>query len=338
MTIGLKTADASPKLGPAEAEHTGTTSPRRRYAFLGPTGTFTDSALRNFTNVADADRIPCSNVGTALDLVRQNEADFAVVPIENSVEGGVTATLDALAAGDDLSIVGETLLPVSFTLCARTGVTLEQVRRVATHPHAWAQCRQWMSTHVGGAVYVPAASTAAAAAMLAADGPEPAFDAALCSALSARQHGLTVLAEGVADNARAVTRFILVTRPGSAPQPTGSDKTTLVVQLADNEVGALLRVLEQFATRGVNLSRIESRPIGDALGRYSFSIDTDGHIVEERMQATLMGLHRVSPNVQFLGSYPRADVSHIPIRRGTQDSDFRKAQDWVSSLLENRAT
>ncbi|MCK6211902.1 prephenate dehydratase [Georgenia sp. EYE_87] len=306
---------------------------RPRYAYLGPEGTFTQAALLQVTSEEEADLEPCTDVVTALERVRSGEADFAVVPIENSVEGGVNVTLDTLSTGAPLVIVGEMLVPVTFTLCARPGMTLEKVRRISTHPHAWAQCRRWITEHLDGAVHVPATSTAAAAALLASGEPEPGFDAALCSELSARQYGLEVLAAGVADNPHAVTRFVLVARPGRLPEPTGADKTTLMVHLADNEAGALLNMLEQFATRGVNLSRIESRPIGDSLGRYSFSIDAEGHVAEERLQATLIGLHRVCPTVRFLGSYPRADGQRPHVRPGTYDADFRAAREWVGSLL-----
>ncbi|WP_447924536.1 prephenate dehydratase [Georgenia muralis] len=308
-------------------------APRARYAYLGPEGTFTEEALRQVTTQAESDLLPCTDVVTALDMVRRDEADYAVVPIENSVEGGVNATLDTLAAGEPLVIVGEMLEPVTFTLAARPGMTLDTVRRVGTHPHAWAQCRGWAARHLPGAIHVPATSTAAAAALLA--GGETAFDASLSSALSVEKYGLQILAAGVADNPHAVTRFVLAARPGLLPEPTGADKTTLMVHLPDNEAGALLNMLEQFATRGVNLSRIESRPIGDSLGRYSFSIDAEGHVAEERVQATLIGLHRVCPTVRFLGSYPRADGQGAHLRPGTHDADFRAAREWVAGLLEH---
>lgn len=303
-----------------------------RYAYLGPEGTFTEAALRQVATPGRDTFLPCTDVPGALELVRSGGVDFAVVPIENSVEGGVNATLDTLAAGDPLVIVGEMLVPVSFVVAVRPGTAPAAVRRVATHPHAWAQCRRWIGANLDGAVHVPATSTAAAAALLA--GAERVeYDAALCSALSAEHYGLEVLAHDVADNPGAVTRFVLVARAGVVPEPTGADKTSLMVQLPDNNAGALLAMLEQFAVRGVNLSRIESRPIGDSLGRYSFSIDAEGHVSEERLQATLIGLHRVCPVVRFLGSYPRADGVAPVLRPGTQDADFREARAWVARLL-----
>jgi prephenate dehydratase len=332
-------APAQARDGAAEATAApvATETARARYAYLGPEGTFTEAALLQVTDPTESEFVPCLDVVTALDLVRRGEVDFAVVPIENSVEGSVNVTLDTLASGAPLVIVGEMLVPIAFVLAAREGMTLEHVRRISTHPHAWAQCRGWVAANLAGAVHVPATSTAAAAALLAGDQDAPGFDAALVSPLSAAKYGLQVLADGVADNPHAVTRFILVSRAGYVPEPTGADKTTLMVHLPDNEAGALLSMLEQFATRGVNLSRIESRPIGDSLGRYSFSIDAEGHVSEERVQATLIGLHRVCPTVRFLGSYPRADGQRPHLRPGTHDADFRAARQWVRDLLAGAA-
>jgi prephenate dehydratase len=188
-------------------------------------------------------------------------------------------------------------------------------------------------------VHVPATSNTAPAALLAEGGTAPLpFDAALVPPPAVEHYGLVALADGVADNPHAVTRFVVVGRPGSIPEPTGADKTTLVVHLPSNEAGALLTMLEQLAARGVNLSRIESRPIGDSLGRYSFSMDAEGHIAEERMGEALMGLHRVCPHVRFLGSYPRADGRPAEVHVGTADPDFRAARGWLGSLRDGSAT
>ena len=309
--------------------------PVARYSYLGPAGTFTEAALLAFTGGQRIESQPCADVVAALEAVRTGRSDFAVVPIENSVEGGVNATLDALpATGVPLVIVGEVVVPVSFVLAALPGTQLADVAGVSTHPHAWAQCRGWVSRELAGAVHVPATSTAAAAAVLTERGEGAGYEAVLCSELSAQRYGLSVLAQGVADNPHAVTRFVVVGRPGRVPLPTGADKTTLMVHLPDNEAGALLHMLDQFAVRGVNLSRIESRPIGDSLGRYSFSIDLEGHLAEERVQATLIGLHRVCPVVRFLGSYPRWDRRSPHLAPGTHDADFVAARDWVAGLLD----
>lgn len=316
---------------------------RLRYAYLGPAGTFTEEALRQVASPDDAVYLPQTDVGSALAAVRAGAADRAVVAIESTAEGGVTATLDALATGTPLVLLREVLVPVQFTLVAPPGARLEDVRRVSAHPHAWVQCRRWLAAHVPDAVHVPATSNTAPAALLqqaAADPSAPAlaFDAALVPPPAVGTYGLVPLAERVADNPSALTRFVVVGPPGAVPAPTGADKTTLVVHLPDNEAGALLAMLEQFAVRGVNLSRIESRPIGDALGRYSFSIDAEGHVTDERMGEVLMGLHRRCPYVRFLGSYPRADAVAPLVHVGTADADFVEARAWLARLRGGDAT
>ena len=301
-----------------------------RYAYLGPQGTFTEMALRSWRPADGQEHVAMGSVDAALAALRAGDVDAAMVPIENSVEGGVSATLDALANGEPLVVVGEVLVPITFVLAAPAGTPLAAVRAVATHPHAWAQVRGWMAQELPGATYVPALSTAAGAAGLAAGGAP--YDAAVCAPVAAHDHGLAVLAEGIGDNASAVTRFVLVSRPGVVPERTGADKTTIVLFQADDHPGGLLELLEQFAARGVNLSRLESRPTGESLGRYCFSIDFEGHVSDERVGETLMGLRRVCAEVRFLGSYPRADGTCVTVRPGTDDADFTAARAWLHTL------
>lgn len=283
-------------------------------------------------DAAAATRIPALNVNAALDLVRDGSVQAAMVPIENSVEGGVTATLDAIASGQELRIIREVLVPISFVLVARPGVRLADVRKISTHGHAWAQCRLWMDRNILKAEYVPGSSTAAAAIGLLDD--DCHYDAAICAPLVAQeQAGLAVLAENIGDNAAAVTRFILVSRPGILPERTGADKTTVVVPLPEDRPGALMEILDQFASRGVNLSRIESRPTGQYLGHYFFSIDADGHAGDARVADALAGLHRISPGTRFLGSYPRADKQQGVFEAHTSDEAFAAAKAWVGSIL-----
>jgi len=300
------------------------------YTFLGPEGTFTESALLQVPGAADAERIPSTNAAAALAKVRSGAARAAMLPIENSIEGGVPATLDAISNGLELRILHEVVVPVSFVLVAPAGVTLADITHVGTHPHAWAQTRDWFQEHLPEAAYVPANSTAAAAHELL--GEEPAFQAAVCAPLVAQQTGLTILAAGIEDNLGAVTRFVLVGKPGHLPEPTGADKTTLAIPLPEDHPGALMAILEQFASRGVNLNRIESRPTGQFLGHYIFSVDVDGHIRDARVADALRGLHRVSPEMRFLGSYPRADKQPPIIRSYNSDGAFGEAAAWVESL------
>ncbi|MDR7081666.1 prephenate dehydratase [Arthrobacter ginsengisoli] len=302
------------------------------YTFLGPAGTFTEAALLQVPDAAAAIRIPSSNVNTALDKVRDGSADAAMVPIENSVEGGVSATLDAIATGKELRILREALVPISFVLVARPGTRIEDIRRISTHSHAWAQCRLWADHNIPNAEYIPGSSTAAAAMGLLEG--DVHYDAAICAPIVAtEQPGLTVLAENIGDNPGAVTRFVLVGRPGELPEPTGSDKTTVVVPLPEDRPGALMEILDQFATRGVNLSRIESRPTGQYLGHYFFSIDADGHVADARMADALAGLHRISPATRFVGSYARADGHRTVVEPHTSDQAFRAAHAWVKDIL-----
>ena len=302
------------------------------YTFLGPAGTFTEAALMQVPDAADAVRVPSSNVNTALDKVRDGSADAAMVPIENSVEGGVTATLDAIATGQELRILREALVPISFVLVARPGTRIEDIRRISTHGHAWAQCRLWAENNIPNAEYIPGSSTAAAAMGLLEG--DTHYEAAICAPIVAtEQPGLAVLAEDIGDNPGAVTRFVLVGRPGALPEPTGADKTTIVVPLPEDRPGALMEILDQFATRGVNLSRIESRPTGQYLGHYFFSIDADGHVADARVADALAGLHRISPATRFLGSYGRADGHRTVVEPHTSDQAFRAAHAWVRDIL-----
>jgi prephenate dehydratase len=253
-----------------------------------------------------------------------------MVPIENSVEGGVSATLDSLATGEPLLVIGEVLVPVTFVLAARAGTTLDEVRGVGTHSHAWAQVRGWMAQHLPDAVYVPTLSTAAAPAALAEG--SATFQAAVCAPAAATLHDLVVLAEDIGDRHAAVTRFVLVARTGWMPVPTGADKTTVVLYQRADHAGGLLELLEQFAARGINMTRLESRPTKASMGSYCFSIDIEGHIHDERVGEALMSLKRVCAQVRFLGSYPRADARPATIGPHAADEDFAEARAWLDAL------
>ncbi|MEP7192334.1 MAG: prephenate dehydratase [Actinomycetota bacterium] len=306
-----------------------------RYGFLGPTGTFTEMALRQCSNVAGgAEHVPFASVDAALAALRGGGIEAAMVPIENSVEGGVSSTLDALASGDQLVVVAEQVVPITFVLAARAGIALADIRTISTHPHAWAQVRAWMAAHLPDVEYLPGASTAAAAAGLTRE--RPPYQGAVCAPVAAADHGLTVLAEDIGDTSGAVTRFVLVARPGRLPAPTGADKTSVVLFQREDRPGGLLELLEQFAARGINLTRIESRPNGGKLGDYCFSIDCEGHVNDERVGETLMGLRRVCADVRFLGSYPRADGVAAQVVQGTGDKEFLDARTWLRSLRDQK--
>ena len=302
--------------------------PPSRYAFLGPEGTFCEAALRTLPAADKAEHLPCVSVADALDAVRQGDAAGAVVPLENSVEGSVAETLDELAGGEALQIVREVLLPVTFALLGRPGTALTDIKTVTTMPHAEAQVRSWLRHELPAARFIPAPSTADGARAVAAGDA----DAAVAAPLAAERYRLAVLADDIADAPGAVTRFVLVTRPGSSPPPTGADRTTVMAFIADDHPGALLELLTEFAVRGVNLTRIESRPTGVGLGRYYFSIDAEGHIAQARVAETLAAIRRECADVRFLGSYPRADGVAANERPGTSDADFADAHAWVDRI------
>ena len=302
-----------------------------RYGFLGPVGTFTQAALAAWPAAEGREQVAFSSVDKALSALRQGDIDAAMVPIENSVEGGVSATLDALHTGEPLAVVGEVLVPITFVLAALPGTTRDDVRAVGTHPHAWAQVRGWVGEQLPDAVHVPTLSTAAAAADLA-DGLVQSYQAAVCAPVAAQSTGLQVLAADIEDRAGAVTRFVLAARPGRLPAPTGADKTTVVVYQYDDHAGGLLELLEQFAARGINISRLESRPTGEVMGRYCFSIDFEGHVLDARVGEALTGLHRVAAEVRFLGSYPRADGQQASVQLTATDEAFTDAGQWLARL------
>ncbi len=304
---------------------------RRTYSYLGPAGTFTEAALSQVPEAREQIWRPVRNVGEALSDVVEGRSDAAMIAIENSVDGGVSTAQDALATTPGLRIVGEYLVPVSFVLVARPGVRLEDVSLVAAHPVAYAQCLQWMSRELPEHAHIPASSNVAAAVGII-DGVSDA-DAAIAPPGILEHYDLELLAENIGDNPHAVTRFVLVSRTVAAPAPTGADKTSLIVELPQEYPGALLELLEQFATRGINLSLLASRPIGDALGRYRFVIDADGHIEDERMADALLGLRRFSPRVTYLGSYPRADRAIIRYPERYSDEVFVEARDWLRGLI-----
>ncbi|MGP9538564.1 prephenate dehydratase [Brachybacterium sp. AOP43-C2-M15] len=311
-----------------------------RYGFLGPETTFTHQALlqalaeipEEFA-AADPVLVPFASVATAATDLQAGDIDALMAPIENSVEGGVSGTLDVLAATDSITIVAEQTVRIGFVLAAREATPLDQLTTVASHPHAQAQVQDWLRSTVPGAHVAAASSTAAAArdlAFLTED--EARGRAAVCSPLAAQHFGLEVLAEGIEDHEGAITRFVLVTREGRIPARTGADKTTLVLQLPHNRSGALLEALEVLSSNGVNMSRIESRPLGDFLGRYSFSIDIEGHLEDRRVAAALRSLHRLCPVVHYLGSYPRVDGRSVEVREDYADEAYDEAREWIERL------
>ncbi|GHF27098.1 prephenate dehydratase [Streptomyces morookaense] len=306
------------------------------YTYLGPEGTFTEAALRTLPEAATRELVPMLSVPAALDAVRNGEAAAALVPIENSVEGGVTATLDELATGTPLMIYREVLLPIAFALLVRPGTALGDIKTVTGHPVAQPQVRNWLSAHLPDAVWESAASNADGARLVR----EGRYDAAFAGEFAAATYALEPLVTDIHDAQNAQTRFVLAGRPARPAARTGLDRTSVVVWLRDDHPGALMELLQEFAVRGVNLMRIESRPTGEGMGRYCFSVDCEGHISDRRVGEALMGLKRICPKVRFLGSYPRAGAAPDGMpepRYGTSDGDFVTAAEWLARCQDGRA-
>jgi len=272
-----------------------------KYAYLGPAGTFTEAALLKITNQGDQ-LIAYANVTAALNAVRNGECEKALVPIENSIEGVVARTLDELAIGEPLVITAETTLPVSFALMTLLNTDAKQIKSIATHPHAESQCRSYIAKNYPNAQIIETASTAAAAkGLIKGD-----YDAAIAASIAAKNYQLKIIDENIGDNTGAVTRFVLVEKPGKTPTPSGRDRTSLAVFIAIDHAGALLEILNEFAKHQVNLTFIQSRPTGVELGHYHFIIDAEGHIQDAPVSAALAGLKQICEDIRFLGSYPQA--------------------------------
>jgi prephenate dehydratase len=305
-----------------------------RYAYLGPEGTFTEAALKSLPPGAEpVEPVGYPTIQAALAAVRDRAVDRAVVALESSVEGIVTATVDNLAAGD-LVIQSELRLPIAFALLTSGPTELAKIKTVSGHPQALAQCRHWLHEHLPHAEQIPAASNAEAARRVAEGG----LDAALAGAFAADKYGLTIAAADVQDSAAAVTRFVVVSRAGEPlPAPTATDRTSLAVFLEQDHAGALMEILTEFAVRGISLTTIQSRPTGAGLGSYYFFIDCEGHVDDARVGEALMGLRRVCGDVRFLGSYPRCDGGATHVRPGTSDQEFAEAAAWLGRLRYGRS-
>lgn len=304
-----------------------------RVAYFGPRGTFTEQAALVLAGAAfdEPDLVPAATVPLTLAAVRHGDAVAGCVPVENSVEGAVTATMDALAVDEPLVAVAEHVLPVRFAVLVRPGLTAADVRTVASHPHALAQVHGWLAEHLPGVAQQAATSTAGAAVGVV-DGT---YDAAITAPVAAGQFPLEVLAEDVADVDDAATRFLLLARPGTLPAPTGADRTSIVVLAAAERTGVLAEILTELALRDINLSRIESRPLKGRLGEYRFYLDFDGHIAEQRVGDALAALHRRCQQVRFLGSYPKSDRAMPSVAGGSAgnaDADYVAATAWLAKL------
>jgi prephenate dehydratase len=275
-----------------------------RIAYLGPAGTFTEDALREA--VAPGEEFEAGRTATIRDAilaVERGEADRALVPVENSIEGSVRTTLDTLAfEAEGVTIVGEHDFAVRAMLIAAGPLELRQIERVLSHPQPLAQCARFLVENLPGAAQESRDSTAAAVQEVGGAG-EPW--AAIGARAAAELYGCTILREGIEDEPNNVTRFLWIAPAGTEPGGGGRWKTSLVFsELGEDHPGALVEALREFSSRDVNLSRIESRPLRSELGRYMFFCDLEGGLGESSVAGAIEALRQKASSVRILGSYP----------------------------------
>jgi prephenate dehydratase len=282
-----------------------------RIAYLGPRGTFSEDALHAAIGDADVEPAPAATVYDAILAVRQGDADRALVPFENSIEGAVSATLDTLAFdADGVTLVGEYDLTIRHCLIAREEMALDSIEVVLSHPQASAQCARFIRESLPQAE-VRAAPSTAEAVRTVAESDEPW--AALGAESAAELYGAAVLQHGVEDESDNITRFVWVAPNGTVPAGDGPWRTSLVFsELGEDHPGALVDALQVFSGRDINLTRIESRPLRRGLGRYQFFIDIEGASGEEPLSAAIEVLRSKAESVRVLGSWPISAPPGVP--------------------------
>jgi prephenate dehydratase len=269
-----------------------------RRAFLGPAGTFTEEALLSL-GVDGVEPVACATIGEVFAAVASGDCETGVVPIENSVEGSVNETLDALAFDHELHVTAELVRDIHHALVVAPGVTLADVTAVVSKPEATAQCRAWLARHLPGRAAIAANSTAEAVQRAIT---EPGL-AAIGTELAAKLYGGDVLADAIEDFEANQTRFVVIGR--GLREPTGHDKTSLALFMQRNKPGALLMILSEFAYGQINLSKIQSRPTKKQLGEYMFFVDLEGHVADPAVSLALECLRLKLREVKVIGSYPR---------------------------------
>ena len=301
----------------------------RRVGFFGPFGTFTQQALLSQPDLVEAEHVAYRTVPDVLDAVEQGEVDVGVVPIENSIEGMVNFTQDALAFDHDLLIQREIVIDIEHCLLAKPGVDLADVGEIYSIPVATAQCHRYLREQLPGAEIRAAYSTADAARLVGES--EARGAAALGPRVAGTLYGLDVIAADIADHAGNQTRFVVVARDG-VPAPTGNDKTALVIFQRADEPGSLVSILQEFTARRINLSNLTSRPTkAGGLGDYCFIVYAESHVADELLADTMRALHAKHGGVKFLGSYPAAG-DQAETTREHADARWREADDWVTEI------
>lgn len=301
----------------------------RRIGFFGPFGTFTQQALRTIESPGVAEHVPYRTVPDVLDAVQSGEVDAGFVPIENSIEGMVNFTQDALAFDHDLIITSEVVIDIEHCLLVKPGASLDDVTTLLSIPVATAQCHRYLRDRLADVEILPASSTADAARRVA-ESDDPTV-AALAPRVAADVYGLDIAESDVADHAGNQTRFVMVAKSGVAAR-TGNDRTALVVHQRSDEPGSLIAILQEFAARRINLSNIFSRPTkAGGLGDYCFIIYADGHVDDELVADTLRSLHAKHGGVKFFGSYPVAGEA-AATEREQVGGRWRDADDWLAGI------
>jgi prephenate dehydratase len=309
---------------------TGSVAPTATIAFLGPSGTFTEEALRSEPGLAHARLVPLPSFVHVLSAVTDGTADYGFVALENSIEGTVSITLDQLVFERDLIIVGEAVLPVTQNLLAPTGARMGELKRIVSFPHATGQCRAWLTANLPNVEEVAARSTAEAVRLVAESGETTT--AAIGTTLAGELYGLDLLAERIEDHAGNSTRFVLVApHDAGIPAATGHDKTSVVCFQSSDHPGSLHGILGQFSARDLNLVKLESRPTKRELGEYCFIIDFEGHVNDEVVADCLRDLHAGLRKLKFLGSYPAAGA-HGPSRRRNAERAWIAADRWIDDI------
>ena len=298
---------------------------RRRVGFLGPEGTFTEQALLSQDDLAGDELVPMATIAEVLSATDDGSIDLGFVGIENSIEGTVNATIDALAFEHDLLIQREVELGIQLNLMAPTGMAMGDVTRVLTFPVAAGQCRTWLATNLPGVEVVAANSNAEAARLVAEE--HDGVSAAVAPSLAAKIYGLEVLANDIEDHPENTTRFVLVAQD-RIPAATGHDKTTIVVFQRMDRPGSLLAILQEFAARAINLTKLESRPTKKGLGHYCFIMDLEGHLSDELVADCLRDVRSKVEDIKFLGSYPAAGAHGPAVRRDAEEA-WRTADAWI---------
>ena len=296
--------------------------------FLGPEATFGEQALLTQADLSAGERVPFGSMPDVLRATADGTVDVGFVAIENALEGSVNVTVDTLAFDVDLLIQREVVIPVSMHLLALPGASIEDIRTVVSIPVATAQCRSFLQAELPGVVERAVDSTAEAARQVAEQGDQSV--AAIANALAADVYGLVPLAEEIEDHPDNETRFVAV-RAGTVPAQSGHDKSTVVIFQHADRPGSLLAILQEFAARSINLTRLESRPTKSGLGNYCFLVDFEGHVADEVVADCLRSLKAEQADVKFLGSYPAAGADGAEVRADVAAA-FRAADEWLTAI------